>query len=59
MKWEDIIAITQKYNIKVSSLNKATLIQSIQRAEGDVPCFAVGRASECGQLNCIWKEDCI
>jgi hypothetical protein len=59
MKMNEIAEMARKLDVKVGRLNKATLIQAIQLAEGNIPCFAVGRASECGQSTCIWKEDCV
>jgi len=39
-------------------ITKAELIQTIQRAEGNFPCF--GTASDnCDQTACRWRVDCL
>jgi hypothetical protein len=31
----------------------------IQRAEGNKDCFESGQAGTCGQIHCLWREDCV
>lgn len=59
MKLEAIKEIARQHNIKVGKLKKAELVKAIQQAEGNDVCFDSGRASECGQPACLWREDCI
>ncbi|MFA5204483.1 MAG: SAP domain-containing protein [Lentisphaeria bacterium] len=35
------------------------LIQAIQTAEGNCPCFATSMISSCGQESCCWRGDCL
>lgn len=58
MKIQDIRAIAKKMGIKVEKLGKTELIRSIQKAEGNLTCYATS-GHECDQINCIWREDCI
>ena len=58
MKINAIKEIARQHNLKPGRANKVELIRSIQRAEGNLPCFASKKANECGQLNCLWREDC-
>ena len=58
MKLEDIKQIAKQHDIKVGKLKKAELVRAIQSAEGNVPCFETGQASDCGQEECLWKPDC-
>ena len=43
---------------KKNYLDLATLIRSIQRAEGHTDCFKVGLAS-CNQMECKWRAFCM
>ena len=40
------------------SAKKTDLIQAIQAAEGNFPCFATPMVSSCGQDACCWRGDC-
>ena len=44
--------------LKKNYLDLATLIRSIQRAEGHMDCFKVGMAS-CDQMECKWRAFCL
>lgn len=59
MKVKDVKAIAVKKGIKPGAMVKADLIRTIQRTEGNFDCFATPRVRECGQLNCLWKDDCV
>ncbi|PLX51528.1 MAG: SAP domain-containing protein [Desulfobacteraceae bacterium] len=43
---------------KKSFLNIATLIRSIQRAEGNMDCFQMGMI-DCDQVDCKWRAFCL
>lgn len=58
MKLEEIKEIAKQHDIKVGKLKKAELVRVIQSAEWNDPCFETGRASECGQAECLWRADC-
>lgn len=58
MKIETIREIAKKQNIKPGRLSKAELIRSIQHAEGNQSCFGTDRLSSCGQVDCLWLEEC-
>ncbi len=58
MKLEEIKKISKQHNIKVGKMKKAELVRAIQAAEGNDVCFETGRASGCGQANCLWRDDC-
>lgn len=58
MKEKDIREIARKIGVKTGKMKKPELIRAIQRAEGNIPCYATG-AHECDQINCLWREDCI
>lgn len=59
MKIEKIKTMAKKMGIKPAGLNKADLIRSIQKAEGNQECFGVRKAADCGQQNCLWRPDCM
>lgn len=58
MKLDAIKEMAREQNIKVGKLKKAELVRAIQQAEGNEACFESGRASECGQPSCLWRDDC-
>jgi hypothetical protein len=43
---------------KKSFLDIATLIRSIQRAEGNTDCFQIGMI-DCDQVDCKWRVFCL
>ena len=44
--------------LKTTKRTKAELIQEIQVAEGNFPCY--GTADDyCDQFDCLWREDCL
>lgn len=59
MELGQVKEMAKKHSIKTSKTNKADLIRAIQTAEGNVACFASGRASQCGQNSCLWRGDCV
>ncbi len=58
MKVEEIRKIAGKFGIKAGKMKKAELVKTIQQTEGNEACFASGMVDECGQGNCLWREDC-
>lgn len=58
MKLDEVKKIATAHGIKVGKLRKADLIQQIQQAEGNDPCYATGKSGVCGQEQCLWREDC-
>jgi hypothetical protein len=60
MKMQEIRNIAKERGLKVSGgINKTELIRSIQRAEGNTDCFGTEHVNICGQINCLWREDCL
>ena len=51
--------IAKLKGVAPAKLNKVTLINAIQKAEGNFDCFATPYVKECNQLSCIWRHDCI
>jgi hypothetical protein len=58
MKMDEIRAVAARQGIKAGKMKKEDLIRSIQREEGNETCFACGKAAECGQEACLWRDDC-
>lgn len=58
MKLNAIKEIAKQFNLKPGRANKVELIRAIQQAEGNLTCFGSNTSNECGQLNCLWREDC-
>lgn len=51
--------IAKEKGVKVGNMKKATLIKSIQRAEGNFDCFATATTGVCDQMKCLWRDDCM
>lgn len=58
MKTQEVKQIAKKLGVKSANMDKGELIRAIQAAEGNIPCFSTGKATECGQSECLWREDC-
>jgi hypothetical protein len=58
MKVNEIKEIARKRGINPAKINKSDLIRAIQQDEGNPVCFTTGHKEECGQLGCLWREDC-
>lgn len=59
MMLQDIIDIAKKMGIDAGNLNRTELVRAIQRAEGYVDCFMTDQVRTCGQLNCLWYQECV
>ena len=58
MKMQEVREIAKKMGIKTANMKKADIIKAIQLAEGNIDCYDSGKSAECGQDNCLWREDC-
>lgn len=58
MKLEIIKEIARQSGLALGKMNKSESIRAIQMAEGNSPCYNKGKAAECGQLSCLWRDDC-
>ncbi len=59
MKMQDIRTIAKKKGLKISRLNKTSLVKKIQITEGNYDCFATASNNYCDQSSCIWQSDCL
>jgi hypothetical protein len=59
MKIKDIREIARKNGVRVGRQNKIEIIRAIQKTEGNNDCLATPYVSECNQINCLWREDCM
>ncbi len=59
MELQKIKAIAKKIGIKAGSVEEVELIRALQRAEGNRGCFRTEHLMVCGQISCLWKEDCL
>jgi len=58
MKLDGIKEIARQHSIKSGKAKKTELVRMIQQAEGNEPCFDNGKAAQCCQESCLWREDC-
>jgi hypothetical protein len=54
----DIKEMGKKLGVNAAKMQKPELIRAIQKAEGNIPCFATGLTS-CSELKCCWRDECI
>ena len=59
MNMTQIKSIAKEQGIKPGKLRKTELIRTIQAAEGNPQCFNTNFSAECGQEECLWREDCV
>jgi len=57
MNMQQIRDKAREMQIAPGSMNKTTLIRTIQEKEGNVPCFKT-EVEACDQLACCWRIDC-
>jgi len=58
MKVNKIKEIAYQRGINPMKMKKRKIIRAIQQDEGNPVCFTTGHKGECGQLDCLWSEDC-
>ncbi len=58
MQLKEIKEIAKQHNIKIGNLKKTELVRAIQQTEGNEACFDSGKVAQCGQRDCLWREDC-
>lgn len=59
MNIKAIRTIAKARGIKWAKVSKADLIRTIQREEGNFPCFGTAVDGSCDQALCAWREDCL
>ncbi|MHC1759389.1 MAG: SAP domain-containing protein [Negativicutes bacterium] len=58
MKLLEVKEIAKGMGIRLGKMNKAEIIRAIQAQEDNTPCFETF-VENCGQENCLWRDDCI
>ncbi|MDD2850887.1 MAG: SAP domain-containing protein [Desulfuromonadaceae bacterium] len=58
MTFAEIKQIAVDHGVRVVGVKKVDIVRSIQQKEGNTPCFASGKVSECGQSHCLWVAAC-
>jgi hypothetical protein len=56
---KEIKSIAMAMDINPGKMKKVELVRAIQSKEGNKPCFDTAYKSECNQMNCRWREDCL
>lgn len=59
MLLQDILAIAARMGIDARDLDRTELVRAIQRAEGYRDCFMTDLVRTCGQMNCLWYQECV
>jgi len=58
MTFAEIKQIAIEHGVRVVGVKKIDIVRAIQKQEGNISCFASGKASECGQTHCLWTAAC-
>jgi hypothetical protein len=58
MKMNDIKEIARQRGINSSKMKKTELVRAIQQDEGNPECYMTGHKEDCGELGCLWRDDC-
>jgi hypothetical protein len=58
MNATDVSELAKRYLVSSKGLSKPQLIRKIQRAQGNLDCFATGKSS-CEHIQCPWRVDCL
>jgi hypothetical protein len=58
MKTDEIKKIARQHGIRTGKMKKGDIVRAIQTAEGNNDCFDTGQAENCGQNDCLWRDDC-
>ncbi|OGU00350.1 MAG: SAP domain-containing protein [Geobacteraceae bacterium GWC2_48_7] len=58
MTFAEIKQIATEKGIRVVGVKKVDIVRAIQKKEGNLPCFASGKLSECRETHCTWFSAC-
>jgi hypothetical protein len=59
MKIQEIQVMAKSRRINTFRMKKTDMVRAIQRAENNMDCFYTPRVEYCGELLCLWREDCL
>jgi hypothetical protein len=59
MKIQEIQKIAKNMGINTFRMKKADIVRAIQGAENNMDCFYTPRVEYCGEMLCLWREDCL
>ena len=58
MTVKEIKEIAARMGLEAGKMKKSDLVRAIQRAEGNQACFDTGKAFDCNETGCLWRNDC-
>ncbi len=58
MKMDAIREIARQRGINPAKMKKVDLVRAIQADERNQQCYMTGYKKECGQMQCLWRDDC-
>jgi hypothetical protein len=59
MRLEEIQKMAKGMGIRSLKMKKPHLIRAIQRAENNIECYGTKRVTNCQEMACLWKSDCL
>jgi hypothetical protein len=59
VKIQALQVMAKKMGINTFRMKKAEIVRAIQRSENNTDCFSTPRVDHCGELLCLWRDDCL
>ncbi len=59
MRYQEIQKMAKGMNINTYRAKKTDIIHAIQRQENNFDCFGTTRVNDCGEEECLWRNDCL
>lgn len=59
MDTSQVLRKAEEMGIELGWNTRTDLIKAIQRAEGNIDCYATDRNRTCGEKGCLWREECV
>jgi hypothetical protein len=58
MNLNEIKQLAKDRGVVPGKMRKAELIHNLQAQEGNPQCYSTNYYQDCGQPNCLWRQDC-
>lgn len=60
MEMSEIKAMAKSMGVKtMADMDMTAMVRAIQMTEGNSACFRTMDPQQCGQMSCMWRDDCL
>lgn len=59
MNTSQILKKAEEMGIELGWMLQTDLIRAVQKAEGNIDCYATDRNKTCVEKGCLWREECL